>query len=40
MVEYKHKDGEDYYRFLLRIRYAEDINYIDKVENIVNKLPP
>ena len=40
MVEYKHKDEEDYYRFLLRIRYAEDINYIDKVENIVSKLPP
>lgn len=31
---------EDYYHFLLRIKYAEDIEYISKVKSIVSKLPP
>lgn len=34
MIQYKYKDGEDYYGFLKRIRYAEDPNYISKVKNI------
>lgn len=34
MIQYKYKDGEDYYRFLKRIGYAEDPNYISKVRNI------
>lgn len=40
MIEYRHKDGEDYYRFLLRIRYAEDAEYVHKVKSIVKELPP
>ena len=40
MIEYRHKDGEDYYHFLLRIQYAEDSMYINKVKSIVSKLPP
>lgn len=40
MIEYKQKDGEDYYHFLLRIKYAEDIEYISKIKSIVSKLPP
>ena len=34
MIQYKYKDGEDYYGFLKRIGYAEDPNYISKVRNI------
>lgn len=33
MIQYKYKDGEDYYYFLKRIGYAEDPNYIEKVKN-------
>ena len=40
MIEYKQKDGEDYYHFLLRIKYAEDVEYIGKVKSIVSNLPP
>ena len=40
MIEYKQKDGEDYYHFLLRIKYAEDVEYIGKVKSIVGNLPP
>jgi hypothetical protein len=40
MIEYKQRDGEDYYYFLRRIGYAEDSLYINKVKSIVNKLPP
>ena len=40
MIEYRRKDGEDYYHFLLRIKYAEDIGYISKVKSIVSKLSP
>lgn len=36
MIEYKLKDGEDYYIFLKRIGYAEDPNYISKVKRIVS----
>ena len=34
MIEYKLKDGEDYYNFLVRIRYASSPNYINKVKQI------
>ena len=40
MIEYRRKDGEDYYHFLLRIKYAEDAGYISKVKSIVSKMPP
>lgn len=32
MVEYKHKEGENYYDFLKRIGYAKDPEYISKVK--------
>lgn len=38
MIEYKHKDGEDYYDFLIRIKYASDPTYIYKVKRIENNL--
>ena len=38
MIEYKHRDGEDYYEFLSRISYASDPKYIDKVRRIENNL--
>ena len=38
MIEYKHKNGEDYYEFLIRISYASDPAYIDKVKQIENNL--
>lgn len=34
-ISSKYKPGEDYYKFLIRIRYAEDINYIQKLKKIV-----
>lgn len=36
MVEYKLKDGENYYDFLRRIKYAEDVAYIHKIKEIEN----
>lgn len=38
MVEYKLRDGEDYYDFLLRIGYAEDPLYLDKIKRIEENL--
>ena len=38
MIEYKHRDGEDYYDFLIRIKYATDPTYVDKVKRIENNL--
>ena len=38
MVEYKLKEGEDYYQFLKRIGYAENPNYIKLVKQIENNL--
>lgn len=38
MVEYKLRDGEDYYDFLLRIGYAEDPLYLNKVKRIEENL--
>ena len=37
MVQYKYKDGDDYYKFLSDIGYAEDPKYIDKLKEIVNQ---
>ena len=38
MIEYKLRDEEDYYDFLLRIGYAEDPEYISKIKEIENNL--
>lgn len=38
MVEYKLKEGEDYYQFLDRIGYAENPNYVKQVKQIENNL--
>ena len=38
MIEYKHRDDEDYYEFLVRISYASYSNYIRKVKQIENDL--
>lgn len=37
MVQYKYKDGDDYYKFLSDIGYAEDPKYIDKLKEIVKQ---
>ena len=36
-IQYRYKPPEDYYKFLQRIGYAEDSNYISKLKGIVNK---
>lgn len=38
MVEYKLREGEDYYQFLDRIGYAENPNYVNQVKQIENNL--
>ena len=37
MIQYRLKENEDYYKFLNRIGYAEDPEYISKVKEIVNR---
>lgn len=37
-VQYKYKPPNDYYEFLGRIGYAEDLTYIEKLKIIVNKI--
>lgn len=37
MIQYKLRDNEDYYKFLTRIGYAEDPEYINKVKSIVKR---
>lgn len=37
LVQYKHKEGEDYYKFLTRIKYAEDPQYNNRIKNLVQK---
>lgn len=37
-IEYRLKEGEDYYEFLKRIGYAEDPKYIHKVKQVKNNL--
>lgn len=34
MIQRRRKEGEDYYKFLQRIRYARDKEYIDKLKEI------
>ncbi len=36
-IQYRIKEGEDYYSFLSRIKYAEDPDYIIKIKKIVNQ---
>ena len=36
-IQYKYKPPEDYYKFLQRVGYAKDSNYISKLKRIVNK---
>lgn len=38
MVEYKKRENESHLNFLKRIGYAEDPDYITKVQSIYNKL--
>ncbi len=38
MVEYKLREGEDYYQFLDRIGYAENPNYVRLIKQIENNL--
>lgn len=38
MIEYKLRDEEDYYDFLLRIGYAEDPEYISKIKEMEKSL--
>ena len=35
-IQSRYKPGEDYYKFLKRIHYAEDPNYIHLLKSIVN----
>lgn len=35
MIQYKYKEGEDYYSFLTRIGYASDPNYNNHLKNII-----
>ena len=37
LIMRRHREGEDYYSFLSRIRYAEDPDYEEKLRNIVNR---
>jgi flagellum-specific peptidoglycan hydrolase FlgJ len=37
MIQYKLRENEDYYKFLTRIGYAEDPEYINKVKSIVKR---
>lgn len=37
-IEYRLKEGEDYYEFLKRIGYAEDPKYVHKVKQVKNNL--
>lgn len=36
-IQHKYKPPEDYYKFLQRIGYAEDPDYISKLKKVVNK---
>ena len=37
-IQYRYKDEEDYYSFLVRISYAEDSNYVSKLKWIEKSL--
>lgn len=36
-IQYRHKEGEDYYHFLKRIKYAENPDYIRKLKKLCKK---
>ena len=36
-IQYRYKPPEDYYKFLQRIGYAKDSNYISKLKEVVKK---
>lgn len=38
-IQSRYKPGEDYYKFLKRIHYAEDPNYINLLRSVVKKKP-
>lgn len=38
-IQSRYKPGEDYYKFLKRIHYAEDPNYINLLKSIVKRKP-
>lgn len=38
-IQSRYKLGEDYYKFLKRIHYAEDPNYINLLKSIVKRKP-
>lgn len=40
MIEYRHREGEDYLNFLSRIGYASDTLYNAKIISLMSKLPP
>lgn len=37
-IQYRHREGENYYKFLDRIGYAEDSRYTDRVKQLVQTL--
>lgn len=37
-IQNRYKEGENYYLFLKRIRYASDSRYIQRIKNLVNNL--
>lgn len=37
MIQYKQKEGEEYFSFLKRISYAEDSLYNNKLKNIIKR---
>lgn len=38
-IQNRYRPGEDYYKFLKRIHYAEDPNYINLLKSIVKRKP-
>ena len=36
-IQYRYKPPDDYYQFLIKIGYAEDPRYVEKLKNIVKR---
>lgn len=36
-IQYRYKPPDDYYQFLIKIGYAEDPQYVEKLKNIVKR---
>ena len=36
-IQYRYKPPDDYYQFLIKIGYAEDLQYVEKLKNIVKR---